>query len=83
MAQYKISEKELENVTLFVPAWFTEAIMSGVEESELKALIRENLETAYELAKRPALNEEQMSEKVDDLYATYVDVFDEYKEEVK
>ena len=70
---YKISEKELENVNLFVPSWFSEALMAGVCEEDLKETIRENLTAAYEMAGREPLEDQKFNEKIDDLYAVYKD----------
>lgn len=76
---YKISEKELESVNLFVPSWFSESLMSGMCEEDLKATIRENLTAAYEMAGREPLESHKFNEKINDLYAVYKDALEDYK----
>ena len=76
---YKISEKELSNINLFVPSWFTDAAISGAQEEDLKSLIKENLTSAYKLAKKKPAGGEELNDKVDDLYAVYSDSLNDYR----
>lgn len=76
---YALSEQDLENLATVVPGWFLKRIVSGADDESLKAEVKSNLVSAYELAGRDLPEGDVLEEKVDDLFGLYKDTIDGYE----
>lgn len=74
---YEISFEDRQTLSLFVPDWFVEAVLQDTEEDKIKNKIIEELRISHKLLGRD--EPEDVENKADDLYATYLDVIEEYK----
>lgn len=71
----------MRTLDLFVPSWFTKGMATGMEENELKTLIKDNLISAYSSAQRMPPENGALVEKIDDLYSLYEEALQDYRVE--
>ncbi len=71
-------QNNLEDLQLFIPEWFIKAALAGEPEQVIKNLLGENLESAHKLAGREMPPPSEMQEKIDGLFAVYMNEIKEH-----
>ncbi len=79
---YQISDAEMEEISVFVPGWFVQAVLAGESEDSIKDKLKEELAAAHKIAGRK-ISPFELKEKVEDLHETYMDTLSEYQTEEK